>query len=321
MKKFEVLGPNPLKKIKAGKKRWLATSEDNVAAITASTEAKIIALLAPTTDVNDRFKALSFLMDGDLKDRALKIAARSTVYDNFSDAIMELEGDVKKAFKTNMDVYNKEFFPLNTSEYSRAVLSEQELLINRIKVLVTKYVTELGLPTETLFAQLNSDYATAQSEQMTASKKCTANSVKYKLLLDELQDQLWENMLVIAGVFVKVPGMAATYFNLGLLYPRHKNRAGILIDKPLKITIKPSSIVLTDFAYTSADTILIENHGKGSFYYFSTDEMLTYNTVPGDAIEIKEGEEISVLASVLKKYFYLANISTSVNAVAELSQM
>ena len=321
MKKFEVLGPNPLKKIKAGKKRWQFCSEDNLAAITASTEAKIIALLAPTTDVNDRFKALSYLMDADLKDRALKKSARSTVYDKFSVAIMELEGDVKKAFKTNMDVYNKEFFPLNTREYTKAILPDQELLIHRIKLLVTKYVTELGLPTETLFAQLNSDYSIAQSVQLAASKKCTANSVKYKHLLDELQDQLWINMLVIAEVFVKVPGMAATFFNLGLLYPRHKNRAGILIDKPLKITIKPSSIVLTDFAYTSADTILIENHGKGSFYYFSTDEMLTYNTVPGDAIEIKEGEEISVLGSVLKKYFYLANISSNINAVAELSQM
>ena len=321
MKKFEVLGPNPLKKIIAGKKRWLATSEDNVAAITASIEAKIIALLAPTTDVNDRFKALSFLMDGDLKDRAIKIAARSTVFDKFSAAIMELDGDVKKAFKFNMDVYHKEFFPLNTGEYTRASLPEQELLIHRIKVLVTKYVTELGLPTETLFAQLNSDYTLAQSVQKAASKKCTANSVKYKLLLDELQDQLWENMLVIAGVYVKVPGMAATFFNLGLLYPRHKNRAGILIDKPLKMTIKPSSIVLTDFAYTSADTILLENPGKVSFYYFSTDEMLTYNTVPGDAIEVKVDEDVSILGTDLKKYFYLANISSNINAVAELSQM
>jgi len=321
MKKFEVLGPNPLKNIKAGKRRWLAVIEDNSAAINASVEPKIVAQQAATSDILDKFKTLSFLMDGDLKDRAIKVAARRTVYDNFSDAIMELEGDVKKAFKFNMDVFNKEFFPLNTIEYSKASLSDQELLTNRIKLLTTKYVTQLGIPTQTLFEKFNADYVSTQALQLTASKKCTANSNNYQLVLGELQDQLWENMLETAAVFVRVPGMAATFFNLGLLYPRHKNRAGILIDKPLKITIKPNSIILTDFAYTSTDTILLENHGKGSFYYFSTDEMLTYNTVPGNAIEVKEGEEISILGSSLKKYFYIANISTSINAVAELSQM
>jgi hypothetical protein len=321
MNAFDILEINPLKKLNVSKSRWHEFGLIDLTALPLSTKPEVLALVAPTTVQLGFLKAIIILTGTGISDRALTTAERNIIYRNFYAEVVNTEDPIKKAFKENMPVYEKEFFPLNKREYSEAILKDQELLTNRFEILTTKYVTELGIPTKTIFEDFNADYSAASTAQRLAAQTVIHNTTEYNKILDKYLDQMWKNMLVVAGAYADEPGTAKGYFKPEVLHARHKNRSGIMIDKPLKITLKPTSILLTDFIYTATDKIIIENTGTVSIFYFSTDVEITNNIVPVDAVEVLPGDEVMVLGSNLKAFLYVANKEISTDGKVELSLM
>lgn len=321
MNPFEILEINPLKKMVVSKPRWYEFGSQNLIAMPFSLKPEVLGLV-PNSKIQLNFMNVIMTSIGTgISDRALYVAKRNIVYKDFYSEVVNIDDAIQKAFASDMEVYNKEFFPNNKLEYSAAHVRDQEALTERFKTLTAKYVTELGIPAETLFANIALSYSAAIAVQQSATQAVTHNSNEYKKILDKYLDQLWKNMLVVGGAYADEPGAAKEYFKPQVLHARHKNRKGIIIDKPLKLVLKPSSITLADFVYLASDKIIMENTGKVSFYYFSTDVEIVNNVVPEDAIEVPEGAEVVVLGSTLKKFLYIVNKEIATNAKVELSLM
>ncbi len=321
MNAFDVTGPNPLIPINASGFRWLEFGEFDQTAITGSTKPTIMAQVLPTTNIVGELRISVKNIDQYIEDQGKGVSGRNRTYKEFYAAVVELMGDVKKAFKTNPDVIDKEFFPNLLSEYDKAVISHQGILTSRLKDLTAKYVIELGIPTKTLFATFDADYITASETQRLATKALTFERAGYKNILVRFKRQMWLNMLVVAAAYIDEPGIASLFFKPSVLHPNHKNAQGQPILKALYITLKKLSVILTDFSYVSTDKILLAVTGTESVFYFTTDDPIQNNIVPDDAIEVFPGREVVIPALGLNKCFYVANKSETKTAKLELSLM
>ena len=318
---FDVLEYNPLDAIQAARYRWQAYGEFNQNALPLSEKATVLALIAPTKIVIDEITKVNELIDGNANEKAVLVVKRNKTFKSFYDSLVELEPVAKKAFKFEMEVFEKEFFPGNLTEYRRANIREQSPLILRIKNAVTKYSDKFDPATVALFDAYNADYIEALKVQIKASQNFALKRAEYKNILKRFKRQMWINMLTIACAYVDEPGIAPKYFNPMVLHPYHKNSKGEPIAKALKITLKALSILLTDFTYTAAEKVIIENTGKISIFYFSTDVELTVMLIPEDAVEVEAGGEAMVSGGILKKFFYVGNKETDKIAKLELSLM
>ena len=318
---FDVLGINPLLSIRASRYRWQSLGEFNLSALPLSIKPAVLALIANTTIVVGEITEVNEIIDTNIHDQAVSVVLRKNTYNNFYATLVEFEPVVKKAFKANPEVYEKEFFPDNLLEYRRAIISEQSGLTKRLKLLTEKYSDKFDPEVKGIFDGFNHDYIEASKTQVTASQNLSLKRAEYKNILKRFKRQIWINMLTIAGAYIDDEGIAAKYFNQSVLHPYHKNRKGENVLKPLKITIKANAIVLADFAYVETDKIIIECTGKVSVWYFTTDVELVNMIIPEDAVEVREGEEVMLLGSNLKKCFYVANKETDKTAKVELSLM
>ena len=321
MTPFELLEINPLKKLVISRFRWLQFGENNEVALPGSTKAEVLALIPNTIAQNLLMKGIITGMASGMTDRRFNVSGRNTAYSNFYKEVVDSEDPIRKAFKLTPDVYNIEFFPGNFGEYDRPVVGQQGFLTARFKTLTDKYSAELGLPMKTLFADLDAAYILASSKQRTATQKVKSNSTSYKVILDKYLDQMWKNMLVVAGAYSDTPGVAKDFFTPRVLHAYHYTSTGVLIAKPLLISIDPISIVNADIEVKTTEKLIVQNPGKRSFFLFSSDELLELNNVPDDALEIEPGDEVMLEGSTLKKYIYVANKETTGKAKAELSLM
>ncbi len=321
MNTFDVLGENPLKKMIISRFRWYQYGVLNLNAIPLSTKPVVLALAPDTTTNVNAMGTIINLIGLNLTDRGIATFSRNNIYKSFYKDVVDLEYNVGKIFEATPEVYNIEFFSGKLGEYNKAVVSHQGFLINKIKDLTLKYETELGIPTKTLFADYYTDYNTASQNKITKSNKVTKNSADYKNILDLFLDQMWINMLVTAGAYVKEKGVAKTFFHPQVLHAYHYTSSGVLIAKPLLVTIDPESIALCDIAVKTTEKLIVQNPGKKSFFLFSSADLLELNNIPDDALEIEPGDEVMLEGSTLKKYIYVANKETTGKAKAELSLM
>ncbi len=321
MNAFDVTGENPLIPINASGFRWLEFGEYDLTAVTVSTKPTILAQVIATTGIVGELRIAVKNIDQFIQDQGKGVSGRKRTYRGFYAAVVELMPDVKKAFKTNPDVIDKEFFPGLLNEYDKAPLSHQGILTSRLKDLTAKYVTELGIPTKTLFAAFDADYITAYETQRLASQSLTLERAGYKNILLRFKRQMWLNMLIVAAAFIDEPGIASKYFKPSVLHPNHKNAQGDPILKALNLTLKKLSLVLADFSYVQSDKILLTVFGTESVFYFTTDEPIMNNIIPDDATEVLGGREVMIPALGLKKCFYVANKSETKTAKLELSLM
>ena len=321
MTPFEILEKNPLKKLEISRFRWLLLGENNEVALPGSTKAEVLALIPDTIAQNLLMRGIITGMASGMTDRRMNVSGRNTAYSNFYKELVDSEDPIKKAFKLTPDVYNIEFFAGNLGEYDRPIVSQQGFLTARLKALTDKYSLELGLPMKTIFADLDAAYILASSKQRTATQKVKSNSTSYKVILDKYLDQMWKNMLVVAGAYSDTPGVAADYFTPRVLHAYHYTSTGVLIAKPLLVPIDPESIVLCDIAVKATEKLIAQNSGNKSFFLFSSDDLLELNNVPDDALEIEPGDEVMLEGSTVKKYIYVANKEKTGKAKAELSLM
>ncbi|MEI6822496.1 MAG: hypothetical protein WCL51_11230 [Bacteroidota bacterium] len=307
---LDVLTENFWKNLHCSHKRFRLFVEDCIVKDKASGIPEIVDLLTDTNPIVKFYSDEINLLDATISDQRVATALKNIVYADYQVAIRGLEGAVIDVFKGKKSIqYTTEFFTHGLGEYSDMTEHTAQILFTRTELLTTKYVTQLGIPRQTLFADLLASYtATHSAQQLAIAKVVNCNAAIKKKVID-VKDIMFRNILKIAAYYYKTPGEVKNFYNETVLHCRHKNKNGEPIEKAYEAIISKLSVLLADISYTKFERLLFENLGTESLYYFTSDTELEVVVIPEDAIELISGEEKIVETSSLKTFLYIANKS------------
>ena len=307
---LDILTVNFWKTLYCSQKRFRLFVEDCVVKTKASGIPEIVDLLTDTNPIVKLYSDEINLLDATISDQRVATALKNIVYANYQVAIRGLEGAVIDVFVGKKSIqYTTEFFTHGLGEYSDMTEHTAQILFARTEKLTTKYVTELGIPRQTLFADLMTSYTDSHAAQQLAIANVFNCNAEIKNKVVDVKDIMFRNILKIAAYYYKTPGEVKKFYNETVLHCRHKNKNGEPIEKAYEASISKLSVLLADISYTALERLLFENLGTESLYYFSSDTELEVVIIPEDAIELISGEEKIVETSTLKKFLYIANKS------------
>lgn len=194
-----------------------AFAEDHLAKMTAANEGGIYDGLV--TDTGTAYENHFGELTSVSLRAALQKAATQTMRLRWEELVkwMTTKGEarVKDRADKPSAVYT-EFFPGGMGEYHQSTVADGQTLARRIKESAATNAALLGADFQTKVAALAEGYLSARSAQLEKKGSRTDTGGSRDEAKAALQDQLFENLLVIAGR-VKDPEKCALYFDQSLL--------------------------------------------------------------------------------------------------------
>lgn len=322
MTSIDVLSENFWDNLYASNIRFRIFVRDIIQRIIISGETDLIDLLLDTTPIVEAYSDEIDLLSKNMSDQRFATALKNQTIVEYQLGVRGLEGAVVEIFKGRKSIqYTTEFFPKKLTEFNKINEFTADGLFNRTKDLTTKYVLQLGVDRQTRFANFSTSYNSAHSTQFAAKAKVTKSNSDIKTTVKDVKDIMYRNILMIGAHYYKTPASIKNFYREMLLHCRHTNKAGIPIEKPYKANIAKLAILLADISYLVTESLLFENLGLDSLYYFTSDVELEVLVIPQDAEELIAGEEKIIEASTLKKILYFGNKSTTEVGKIQLSNM
>ena len=192
-------------------------AEDHLAKLAAANEGGTYAArLTDTTVVYESYF-------GELTNVSLRVAvqkaATQTMKERWAEFVKWMTGKGEARVKDRADkpsaVYT-EFFPTGLTEYHSANVADGQTLARRVKASAVTHAALLGADFKTTVDGLVDGYLAARETQMERKGAKTEGRGSRDVTKAELQEQLFDNLLFLAGV-TKDPEKCVLFFDQSLL--------------------------------------------------------------------------------------------------------
>lgn len=173
-------------------------------------------LLTATTAAYDAY--FGALKDEDTKSaiqQGLTKSMNGALHD-FIRAVRRREGTIKGEFDKPSPTY-EEFFPHGLEEYNQATLATVETLMTRFANAASRHVEVLGQPFADRFLALKNSFIAARAAQLSVIGEVKGDKVHTAETRDALEDQLMDNVLMLAMKFKRKPDAGMAYFDQSII--------------------------------------------------------------------------------------------------------
>ncbi|MCX6270419.1 MAG: hypothetical protein NTU44_04210 [Bacteroidetes bacterium] len=198
-------------------------SEDHIQRIIVNNESGLF-----STIENDTVKAHTAYF-GDIVSESANQAiqkSRTASVDNiiatFKAEVSRREGHIRDLFGKESPTY-LEFFPLGINEYSTAIKSNMETLINRLVTTANRHATEVGADFVQAFTNIQTNYTSARSTQLNKIGEVKANKTTSKTTRTALEIQLTKNLHYIGYTYPGDEERCLSFFNQHVLHYNQSN--------------------------------------------------------------------------------------------------
>lgn len=237
-------------------------TEDHIQRLTANNPGGIFTaiLTAVTTAYNNYF--------GDMSSKSLNLAVqegKTQAMKESRDALLKQLSDNEKlvayTYKDNKPAY-EEFYPLGTTEYRNASLSQLETISGRYKEVLAAHATDFTTGFVTAYNTVQATFVANRAAQQAAFGNVAAERSDLTATRTALATQLTANVLTIALQYLGDESKAAEYFNQGIL-----NAAFAEADRRVVSEINPSETqnIFNNISKGSV-TLVIKNTGSQPLY-------------------------------------------------------
>jgi len=179
--------------------------------------------------------------------------------DGILEAGRKLEKQVAFLYNKGSSKYVS-FFPSGLTELNNAGKGEWPNILNRLKVAAAKNTTDLGGTVAADWADFETNYLAANSEQI--GKKGTVDQLRALLLLDRraVARQLFINLHTIAIQFIDTPGTISSYFDQTIVDRKQSadsDGKGRYVTKTTDHNGNPLANVLVDIVDSKGQNLLL----------------------------------------------------------------
>lgn len=214
---LEVFFKIPSKFVRASFDKFRQFAEDHLSRLASENpEGDLSQMIADTQSAYQAY--FGKLSDEKLAEtvRKSQTKAKNGALKAFRKAVSRKEGLVRSEFDVGTPEY-LDFFPRGKSEYSRANLSNAEILMNQFIAAAGKHAEVLGTKLKTDFEGLRANFIAARDMQMAQKGAVAETEEERDAARVTLEDQLHDNLLALARRHKRKPEMAARFANESLL--------------------------------------------------------------------------------------------------------
>lgn len=170
----------------------------------------------------------------------------------FKKTVSQKEGAIKSQYGADSPTY-QEFFPYGLTEYSKATKANVETLMTRMVSSCTAHVADLGAAMVALFANIQSNYVTARTLQLSKIAEVSTDISDKHATRDVVELQLCRNVHYIGYSFPGNADRCMDFFDQSIIRPNVNHdhdglgrAAGVVTDLDDDMPIKD---VVVDYPY------------------------------------------------------------------------